>query len=133
MKKITVAVLLSFVILFLAGNVCAGPDAFAKADTNKDGYISKDEFESHVKARFHEYDKNKDGKIDADELGAKKNPEAVKEFRFMDKNNDGFVNADEFYTTALQRRDQIDFSRDQKISREEYNSNKALPFLQFYF
>ena len=133
MKKTALATLLVFIALFLAWNVHAGPDAFEKADTNKDGYITKDEFESNVKSRFNEYDKNKDGKIDADEFGAKKNPESVKEFRFMDRNNDGFVNADEFYKAALQRRDQIDFSRDEKISREEYNSNKALPFLQFYF
>lgn len=133
MKKIALATLLVFMALFLAWNVYAGTDGFEKADTNKDGYITKDEFESHVTSRFNEYDKNKDGKIDADELGAKKNPEAVKEFRFMDRNNDGFVNANEFYKAALQRRDQIDFSRDEKISREEYNSNKALPFLQFYF
>ena len=57
----------------------------------------------------------------------------MKEFKFMDRNNDGFVNADEFYKAALQKRDDFDFNRDGKISREEYNSNKALPFLKFYF
>jgi Ca2+-binding EF-hand superfamily protein len=48
----------------------------------------------------------------------------VKEFKFMDRNSDGFVNADEFYKAAIRRRDQIDFNRDSKISKEEYNSNK---------
>lgn len=133
MKKIAVAALLSFAVLFLASNGYAAPDAFDRADRNKDGYITKDEFESHVKSRFNEYDTNKDGKIDADEFGAKKSPEAVKEFRFMDRNNDGFVNAEEFYRAALQRRDQMDFSRDGRISRDEYNSTKSLPVLQFYF
>lgn len=133
MKKIAVALLLSFAVLLLAGNVKAAPDTFDRVDTNKDGYITKDEFESHIKSRFKEYDTNKDGKIDADEFGVKKNPEAVKEFGYMDKNKDGVVNAEEFYRAALQRRDQMDLGSDGKLSREEYNSNKTLPFLQFYF
>jgi hypothetical protein len=133
MKKVLLAALLFFAVVFLAWNVYAGPDSFSKADKNNDGYITKDEFESHIKSKFDEYDKNKDGKIDANEFGANKNPEALKEFKFMDRNSDGFVNSDEFYRAALQKRDQLDFNRDGKISREEYNSNKALPILKFYF
>jgi hypothetical protein len=133
MKKIILAALLFFVVLFLAWNVYAGPDAFTKADKNNDNYITKDEFESHIKSKFSEYDTNKDGKIDMEEFGAKKSPEALKEFTFMDRNGDGFVNADEFYKAALQKREDLDFNRDGKISREEYNSNRALPVLKFYF
>lgn len=51
----------------------------------------------------------------------------------MDRNGDGFANDDEFYKAALQRRDDLDFNRDGKISKEEYNKNKALPVLKFYF
>ncbi|MBP1749169.1 MAG: EF-hand domain pair [Deltaproteobacteria bacterium] len=133
MKKIILAALLFFAVLFLTWNVYAGADAFTKADKNADGYISKDESESHIKSKFNEYDKNKDGTIDSGEFGAKGDPESLKEFRFMDRNSDGFVNADEFYKAALQRRDDFDFNRDGKISREEYSSNKALPLLKFYF
>ena len=79
------------------------------------------------------YDANKDGRIDAQEFAADGPPEAVKEFKFMDRSNDGFVNSDEFYKAALQRRDDFDFNRDGKISKQEYNSNKALPLLKFYF
>ena len=133
MKKILLAALLFFAVLFLAWNVYAGPDAFTSIDKNGDGYVTKDEFESHVKSKFKEYDKNKDGKIDVDELGGKNKPEVVKEFQFMDRNSDGFVSSDEFYKAALQRREELDFNRDGKISKEEYNANKALPFLKFYF
>lgn len=133
MKKIALAALLFFTVLFLAWNVYAGPDAFIGVDKNGDGYITKDEYDSHVKSKFNEYDKNKDGKVDVDELGGKNKPEVVKEFKFMDRNSDGFVSADEFYKAALQRRDELDFNRDGKINKEEYNANKALPFLKFYF
>ncbi len=133
MRKIVLAVLLFFAVLFLTWHVYADPEAFDKADTNRDGYISKDEFKSHVESKFNEYDKNKDGKIDVEEFGAKDNPDAYKEFRFMDRNSDGFISADEFYKAALQRRNDFDFNRDDKLSREEYNSNKALPLLKFYF
>ena len=133
MKKILTSTILFFAIIFLAWTVYAGPDTFQKADKNADGYVTTDEFGSHISAKFNEYDRNKDGKIDADEFGVKKNPEALKEFKFMDRNSDGFVNADEFYKAALQRRDEFDFNRDGKISKEEYNANRALPFLKFYF
>jgi hypothetical protein len=133
MQKTIPAALLVFVVVFFAGDVYAGPDTFGKTDKNKDGYITKDEFESQVRSRFDAYDTNKDGKIDADEFRVNKSPETLKEFRFMDRNGDGFVNADEFYKAAIQRHDQIDIDRDGKLSREEYNSTKALPLLQFYF
>lgn len=133
MKKILTAAVLFFAVLFLIWNVYAGPDAFTGADKNGDNYITNDEFDSHITSKFNEYDKNKDGKISIDEFGAKGDLEAVKEFKFMDRNSDGFVNTDEFYRAALQRRDEIDFNRDGKISKEEYNANKALPLLKLYF
>ncbi|MEN6616915.1 MAG: EF-hand domain-containing protein [Syntrophorhabdus sp.] len=133
MKKIIILILLFLALMFLTWNVYAGPDAFGKADVNKDGIISQDEFDRAIKARFNEYDTNKDGKIDTKEFAVAGHPEAAKEFKFMDRNNDGFVSSDEFYKAALQHRDELDFSRDGKISKEEYNSTKALPFLRFYF
>lgn len=133
MKKIIILILLFIVVLFLTWNVYAEPDAFNKADTNKDGVITTKEYEAAVKSKFREYDTNKDGRIGANEFAAKGHPDAPKEFKFMDRNSDGFVSADEFYKAALQRRDQFDFNRDATISKEEYNSTKALPLLRFYF
>jgi len=133
MKKTIILALLFAAVVFLAWNVYAGPDSFSKADKDGNGVIAADEFESAVRSKFKEYDKNSDGKIDVKEFSAKGTPDAVKEFKFMDRNSDGFVTSDEFYRAAIQRRDQIDFNRDSKISKEEYNSNKALPFLKFYF
>ncbi len=133
MKKTIILILLFAAAAFLAWNVYAGPDSFSKVDKDKNGVITPDEFDSAVRSRFKDYDKNNDGRIDMNEFAAKGQPESVKEFKFMDKNNDGIINADEFYRAAIQRRDQLDFNRDSKISKEEYNSNKALPFLKFYF
>jgi len=133
MKKIIIVILLFIAVLFLTWNVYAGQDAFNKADTNKDGVITAKEYESAVKSKFREYDSNNDGRIDAKEFAAKGYPDAPKEFKFMDRNSDGFVSADEFYRAAIQRRDEFDFNRDGTISKEEYNSTKALPFLKFYF
>ncbi len=133
MKKIIWTVLLFFVVLFPGWILYAGPDNFTQADKNGDEIISKDEFESRVRSRFNEYDRNKDGRLDIEEFGSGSNPEVVKEFKFMDRNSDGFVNADEFYRAALQKREEMDFNRDGRISREEYNSYKALPVLKFYF
>ncbi|MDD3847018.1 MAG: hypothetical protein PHC90_11745 [Syntrophorhabdaceae bacterium] len=133
MRKIIILILLFVAVMLLTWNVYADPNSFSKADRNKNGVIDGSEYDSAVRSKFKEYDTNMDGKMDMNEFAAKGHPEAVKEFKFMDKNSDGVVNADEFYAAALKRRDQLDFNRDSKLSKEEYNSTKALPFLKFYF
>ena len=133
MKKIVFCILLFVTIFFLAWNVYSQESTFEKTDMNKDGAITQGEYKAAVTSKFKAYDKNNDGYIDENEFGVKGNPEAAKEFKFMDKNNDRMVNADEFHRASLQRRDAFDFNRDSKISKEEYNSAKALPIFKFYF
>jgi hypothetical protein len=133
MKKVILVILSFLAVMFLTWNVYADSNAFDKADINKDGVITEEEYKSAVQSKFREYDTNKDGVIDANEFAAKGHPQAAKEFKFMDRNNDGVVNADEFFRAAIQRRDNFDFNRDAKISKEEFNSSKALPILKFYF
>lgn len=133
MKKIIFCILLFMTVFFLAWNVYSQESAFDIADKNRDGVVTQEEYKSAVTAKFKEYDRNKDGYIDEKEFGVKDSPEAAKEFRFMDKNNDRMVSADEFHKASLQRRETFDFNRDSKISKEEYNSGKALPILKFYF
>jgi hypothetical protein len=48
----------------------AGMAMLDKLDTNKDGAISKDEFNADVATRFAKLDTNSDGKISADERAA---------------------------------------------------------------
>lgn len=48
------------------------PGEGERADANKDGTISRDEFRAHALARFDRLDVNKDGKLDAAEVQAMK-------------------------------------------------------------
>ncbi len=133
MKKIIFLIALFMTAFFLTWNVYSQENAFDKADKDKDGYISKEEFQAAVNSKFKEYDKNNDGYIDEKEFNVKASPEAAKEFKSMDKNNDTMVNVQEFYAAALQHREAFDFNRDGKISKEEYYSAKALPIFRLYF
>ena len=49
-----------------------GGGMLAKLDTNKDGFISKDEFLASASKHFDMMDINHDGKISKDEIAAKK-------------------------------------------------------------
>ncbi|HOW54007.1 MAG TPA: EF-hand domain-containing protein [Syntrophorhabdaceae bacterium] len=133
MKKTIFLIAMFMTALFLTWNVYSQENAFDNADKNKDGYISNDEFKDAVYQKFKEYDKNNDGKIDKKEFNTKRSPEAAKEFKLMDKNSDSMVNIKEFYDASIQHRNAFDFNRDEKISKEEYYSNKALPIFRFYF
>ncbi len=75
-----------------------GAEMFAKADTNKDGFLTKEEMLEAHKAKldemFEKIDTNKDGKLSPEEM--KKGREAMREKfrekfkeRFQGKNDDG--------------------------------------------
>ena len=85
MKKM----MISIICIAAAGTVLAGPkENFARADTDKDGFVSKKEFmamragwaekkgEEHDAEKsakfFQNKDKNKDGKLTFEEFGSRK-------------------------------------------------------------
>lgn len=79
-------------------------DGFAAMDTDKDGSISRPEFEAYMKAYladqrasfdegFNEIDTNKDGKLSPEEAEA--NTALSANFGQIDENEDGFLSKDE--------------------------------------
>jgi Ca2+-binding EF-hand superfamily protein len=117
-------------------------ERFKKADTNNDGFLTKDEAQKggmeRVANRFDTIDANKDGKVSMDEIrGAiskgredmkdpKKREERMKEeFTRADTNKDGLLSEDEM-TKANPRMalnfKAIDANNDGKVSQAELKS-----------
>ncbi len=96
-----------------------------KLDTDKDGAVSKAEFEAKRAADFTAADTNKDGSVSQAELSAfheKKAAERKAErekrmYERLDANKDGKVTKDEF--DAGERFDRMDKNDDGKVSGDE--------------
>ena len=128
----TIIAILVFVCI-VAGNTYSQEDAFEKADLNKDGYISRGEYDAAVTSKFNEYDANKDGVIDKHEFNTAKKPEAAIEYEFLDRNKDGKLNMDEFKAGATDRYQMYDQNRDNLLSNPEYRGDTGFTLLKLYF
>jgi hypothetical protein len=64
-------------------------DHFKKADTNGDGFISKDEFLARSGQRFDKLDGDKDGKVSQDEMKAAHEKFAAKRAEWKAKHASG--------------------------------------------
>ena len=73
---------------------------FSRADHDKDGKISRDEFLAARKRNFAKLDLNGDGKLSFDEYAAK----AETKFADADKDKNGSLDAPEFATTRTVRK-----------------------------
>lgn len=118
---------------------------FERSDADKDGKLTKQEFEQGQKAMFARLDKNGDGKLSSDEsprwfnrnaanrgAGAQTLEEvlarAEKRFSAMDTNSDGTVLKSEIDAAAAERQayrvrremHRFDADRDGKITQDEY-------------
>jgi Ca2+-binding EF-hand superfamily protein len=75
-------------------------DAFIKEhDTNKDGYLSKDELPEVFRHNFDKLDTNKDGKISREEARG----HIKKDFDAVDTNKDGFIDREELLRAASEK------------------------------
>jgi Ca2+-binding EF-hand superfamily protein len=142
MKLITFSkvALLSTALVFggsaLAKHHMMDPDkAFDKLDTNKDGFVTKDEVKGHpmLEKHFDEVDTNKDGKISKEELEAhyKMMEEKMGEMKgkmkdkmkAADTNKDGMLSRDEVKAAGLKHLeenfDTIDTNKDGQLSKDE--------------
>jgi Ca2+-binding EF-hand superfamily protein len=112
-------------------------EAFARADTNNDGRVSRDEGWAWLQARFAEVDANRDGGVTIEELRAYMDarrgnrpgprPEARQQmeqrgaamFRALDVNSDGKVTLEELRPFAEAMFRARDANSDGALSREE--------------
>ena len=128
----------------LAGAALAdkGQGMFGRADTNGDGFVSKDEFAAGRNAMFTKLDANSDGSVDQAELDKareawhqRKNqqaqadtgtqaetPKKERHGRFMariDTNSDGKVTMQEFAAAGDQMFAKFDANGDGKLAQDE--------------
>jgi Ca2+-binding EF-hand superfamily protein len=96
-----------------------------KLDTNKDGAISKEEFEAKRASEFSEADADKDGTVTMAELSAyheqkreeRRQARERRMFERLDENNDGTVSEDEFQKVGMF--DRMDKNDDGKVTPDE--------------
>jgi Ca2+-binding EF-hand superfamily protein len=111
-------------------------DAFDRADTNHDGYLSKDEASDYlVNQIFDSRDANHDGRMTAEEWTGG-DPSRMAEFNKRDANHDGVVTKQEAIDYARAHgvvnkiMKEADTNHDGKLSRSEvqaYNGSREGP------
>jgi len=79
---------------------------FSRADHDKNGVVSRDEFLMARHRNFAKLDVNNDGKLSFDEYAAK----AEDKFAHADADHSGGLNASEFATTKVERKSRPDCS-----------------------
>lgn len=96
-------------------------------DANKDGVISKDEFQSHHQSKFGDADANKDGKVSKTEFIAHWEREEAKRkqmmqdrmFSRLDADGDGVVTEAEFAAHGDKAFGMMDRNKDGQLSKED--------------
>ena len=91
--------------------------AFQEADKNHDGAIEMSEFYERITDVFFIGDKNKDGKLSKEEYDAV--VVTREDFVKTDKNGDGYVSESEFIATRVPLFEQADKNHDGHLSEEE--------------
>lgn len=121
-----------------------GGDIFGSADTNRDGAVSKKEFNAyyakHNAKHFNELDANHDGKLTANEMQGNPPPQPPvaasggtahldNRFAAADANHDGGLDKEEAVNMPMLSKyyDEVDSNHDGKVTRQEYFD--AMPIL----
>lgn len=103
--------------------------AFSALDTNKDGKISKDEFEANRPERMKTADANSDGKVTKKEfedfIVKQARERADRMFAKMDTNKDGRLDDADAKMVADERFDRVDANHDGYITKDEFGPRRA--------
>ncbi len=106
-------------------------DRFEALDTNRDGLVSKAEYDSNM--LFKVLDSDRNYRITADELEAVLGPQedgmasAADRIRVADRNEDGELNDEELRRAGEMRFDWLDSSRDGNLDLAEMKSGFGIP------
>jgi hypothetical protein len=106
----------------------------AMLDTNKDGVVTKAEFDAGRVTRFTAMDANKDGVLTAAEMTAGRParpagapaPQGDQMMLRADANKDGKISKDEFAATGARQWAQMDANKDGKIDQKELASMRGM-------
>lgn len=133
MKKLLIAaVAATLVATPAAAQWFGGGDAFANADANQDGMITRAEFAATRAANFGRLDRNGDGAVSKDDLGrlARMRAQAAQRFdqliKAADTNGDGKVTRQEFAAAPMPMFDRADANGDGQVDRSEAAAAKAM-------
>ncbi len=99
---------------------------FDRADANKDGTVTRAEFDAARSARFDGIDTDKDGALEVSELRAWRRtlPARARDARFkaLDADGDGKVGADEFVARRKAAFARIDADKDGTVDKAEFDA-----------
>lgn len=129
MKALLVApAILALVYGGAAAAQTAPAAAFARADVNNDGRLSRVEFDAAREAMFQQVDANGDGRLTMSELRAQRpagapqrrpSSDQIQKLRALDRNSDRAIDINEFRATSGERFASADQNRDGWIDRNE--------------
>lgn len=142
-RSIPSAVAAALLLLFAAPAAAEGPrGGMLRIDTDRDGFISRTEAETHTRAVFQRFDTDGDGILtwaefrDPEENApARGSPRARRHqsrqpwFAALDANGDGQVTQAEFMAVHMTAHDAADTNHDRKVSLTEYRraTHQATP------